>query len=72
MSSRDRYQCERSPDHSVLAHLRGERTLDRVRRLAAQVGGRFTGRTELAPLRHRRAGDLRGLSAWGPGAPYLI
>jgi hypothetical protein len=26
----------------------------------------------LAPLRHRRAGDLRGLSAWEPVAPYLI
>lgn len=48
--SRDLYQCERAPDHTVHVHVRGEYDADRVHWLAAQAGGRFDGRTELAPL----------------------
>ncbi|MFF4401290.1 hypothetical protein [Streptomyces sp. NPDC001480] len=50
VNSRDLYQCELAPDHTVYVHVRGEHDLDRVHWLAAQVGGRFEGRTELAPL----------------------
>ncbi|MGW7382075.1 hypothetical protein [Streptomyces sp. NPDC054794] len=50
VNSRDLYQYECSPDHTVHVHVRSGRDLDRVRWLAAQVGGHFTGRTELAPL----------------------
>ncbi|MFI5683625.1 hypothetical protein [Streptomyces sp. NPDC051636] len=46
----DLCQKEPAPDHTVHVHVRGDRDLDRVRRLAVRVGGRFSGRTELAPL----------------------
>ncbi|MFF4017574.1 hypothetical protein [Streptomyces sp. NPDC001843] len=48
--SRDLYQYEPSADHTVHVHVRGEHDLDRVHWLAERVGGRFDGRTELAPL----------------------
>ncbi|MFI2125740.1 hypothetical protein ACH45E_31835 [Streptomyces sp. NPDC020299] len=50
VNSRDLYQYEHSADHTVHVHVRGEQDLDRVHWLAAQAGGRFEGRTELAPL----------------------
>ncbi|MFF4659057.1 hypothetical protein [Streptomyces sp. NPDC001381] len=52
MNSRDLYQDERSQDHTVHVHVRdrdGDQSA-RVHRLADQVGGRFTGRVEPAPL----------------------
>ncbi|MET8244853.1 hypothetical protein ABZV31_10800 [Streptomyces sp. NPDC005202] len=48
--SRDIYQDEPSADHTVHVHVRGEQDLARIHWLAAQAGGRFTGRTESAPL----------------------
>ncbi|MEW2316600.1 hypothetical protein [Streptomyces bauhiniae] len=50
--SRDLYQEEPSGDHTVHVHVRdrdGDQT-DRVHWLAGQVGGRFTGRVQVAPL----------------------
>ncbi|MFB7776116.1 hypothetical protein [Streptomyces bauhiniae] len=50
--SRDLYQEEPSGDHTVHVHVRdrdGDHT-DRVHWLAGQVGGRFTGRVQGAPL----------------------
>lgn len=50
--SRDLYQEEPAPDHTVHVHVRdrdGDHT-DRVHWLAGQVGGRFTGRVQGAPL----------------------
>lgn len=50
VNSRDLYQDEPSQDHTVHVHVRyGDQTA-RVHWLANQVGGRFTGRVELAPL----------------------
>ncbi|WP_392962913.1 hypothetical protein [Streptomyces sp. LN245] len=52
VNSRDLYQDEPSQDHTVHLHVRnrnGDQTA-RVHWLADQVGGRFTGRVELAPL----------------------
>ncbi|MFE2984366.1 hypothetical protein [Streptomyces sp. NPDC059262] len=52
VNSRDLYQEEPSQDHTIHVHVRdrnGEQTA-RVHWLADQVGGRFTGRVELAPL----------------------
>ncbi|MET9904491.1 hypothetical protein [Streptomyces sp. NPDC006446] len=52
VNSRDLYQDEPSQDHTVHVHARnrnGDQTA-RVHWLADQVGGRFTGRVELAPL----------------------
>jgi len=52
VNSRDLYQDEPSQDHTVHVHVRnrnGDQTA-RVHWLAGQVGGRFTGRVELAPL----------------------
>ncbi|MFC9621729.1 hypothetical protein ACFTXM_17615 [Streptomyces sp. NPDC056930] len=52
MNSRDLYQEEPSQDHTVHVHVRdrnGEQTA-RVHWLADQVGGRFTGRVQLAHL----------------------
>jgi hypothetical protein len=52
VNSRDLYQDEVSQDHTVHVHVRdrdGDQTA-RVHWLAGQVGGRFTGRVELAPL----------------------
>ncbi|WP_328582312.1 hypothetical protein [Streptomyces sp. NBC_00370] len=50
--SRDLYQHELSQDHTVHVHVpRGDGDrISRVRWLAGQVGGRFTGRVESAPL----------------------
>ncbi|MFG3427790.1 hypothetical protein [Streptomyces californicus] len=52
VNSRDLYQEELSRDHTVYVHTRGgdDEQLDRVHWLAAQVGGRFTGRVESARL----------------------
>lgn len=52
VNSRDLYQDEPSQDHTVHVHVRdrsGDRTAH-VHWLADQVGGRFTGRVEVAPL----------------------
>ncbi|MFG2465712.1 hypothetical protein ACGFXB_09670 [Streptomyces canus] len=52
VNSRDLYQDEPSQDHTVHVHARdrnGDQTA-RVHWLADQVGGRFTGRVQLAPL----------------------
>jgi hypothetical protein len=52
VNSRDLYQDEPSKDHTVHVHVRnrdGDQTA-RVHWLAGQVGGRFTGRVESAPL----------------------
>ncbi|MFG2615857.1 hypothetical protein [Streptomyces anulatus] len=52
VNSRDLYQDESSQDHTVHVHVR-DRNGDQIARvhwLADQVGGRFTGRVELAPL----------------------
>ncbi|APS22261.1 hypothetical protein TK78_27505 [Streptomyces sp. Tue 6075] len=52
VNSRDLYQDEPSRDHTVHVHARdrnGDQTA-RVHWLAGHVGGRFTGRVELAPL----------------------
>ncbi|MEV8452607.1 hypothetical protein AB0467_09535 [Streptomyces sp. NPDC052095] len=52
VNSRDLYQDEPSPDHTVHVHVRdrnGDQTA-RVHWLADRVGGRFTGRVETAPL----------------------
>lgn len=52
VNSRDLYQVEPSQDHTVHVHDRdrnGDQTA-RVHWLADQVGGRFSGRVELAPL----------------------
>lgn len=52
VNSRDLYQDEPSQDHTVHVHAR-DRSGDQIARvhwLADQVGGRFTGRVELAPL----------------------
>ncbi|MFJ9118855.1 hypothetical protein ACIRJO_25250 [Streptomyces sp. NPDC102394] len=52
VNSRDLYQDEPSQDHTVHVHVRdgdGDQ-IARVHWLAARVGGRFTGRVELAPL----------------------
>ncbi|MFD8717764.1 hypothetical protein ACFV2H_07015 [Streptomyces sp. NPDC059629] len=52
VNSRDLYQDEPSQDHTIHVHAR-DRTSDQIARvhwLADQVGGRFSGRVELAPL----------------------
>jgi hypothetical protein len=52
VNSRDLYQGEPSQDHTVHVHVR-DRNGDQIARahwLADQVGGRFAGRVELAPL----------------------
>ncbi|MGW7056354.1 hypothetical protein [Streptomyces sp. NPDC054888] len=52
VNSRDLYQGEPSQDHTVHVHVRdrnGDQTA-RVHWLAHQVGGRFTGSVELAPI----------------------
>ncbi|WP_316784843.1 hypothetical protein [Streptomyces sasae] len=52
VNSRDLYQDEPSQDHTIHVHAR-DRNSDQIARvhwLADQVGGRFTGRVELAPL----------------------
>ncbi|WP_069761817.1 hypothetical protein [Streptomyces sp. LUP47B] len=52
VNSRDLYQDGPSRDHTVHVQAR-DRTGEQIARvhwLAAQVGGRFTGRVELAPL----------------------
>ncbi|MGV9318485.1 hypothetical protein [Streptomyces sp. NPDC003660] len=50
--SLDLYQEEPSPDHTVHVHVqdRDGDHVDRVHWLAGQVGGRFTGRVQGAPL----------------------
>ncbi|WP_327724791.1 hypothetical protein OG920_28425 [Streptomyces europaeiscabiei] len=50
VNSRDLYQDEPSPDHTVHVHVRGDQDTARVEWLAAQVGGRFAGRVEISPL----------------------
>lgn len=50
VNSRDLYQDEPSHDHTVHVHVRGDQDTARVEWLAAQVGSRFTGRVEMAPL----------------------
>ncbi|MFF9777139.1 hypothetical protein ACF1HJ_26205 [Streptomyces sp. NPDC013978] len=50
VNSRDLYQDEPSPDHTVHVHVRGDQDTARVEWLAAQVGSRFSGRVEIAPL----------------------
>ncbi|MGW1268724.1 hypothetical protein [Streptomyces sp. NPDC002491] len=52
VNSRDLYQDEPSQDHTVHVHVRdgnGDQ-IARVHWLADQIGGRFSGRVELAPL----------------------
>ncbi|MCX5336333.1 hypothetical protein [Streptomyces sp. NBC_00140] len=52
VNSRDLYQDEPSQDHTVHVHVRNRNgdQIARVHWLADQVGGRFAGRVELAPL----------------------
>ncbi|WP_406006205.1 hypothetical protein OG440_08375 [Streptomyces sp. NBC_00637] len=52
VNSRDLYQNEPSQDHTVHVHARDRNgdQITRVHWLAEQVGGRFTGRVESAPL----------------------
>jgi hypothetical protein len=52
VNSRDLYQDEPSRDHTVHVHVRSRNgfQLARAHWLADQVGGRFTGRVEPAPL----------------------
>lgn len=52
VNSRDLFQDEPSRDHTVHVHVRNRNgdQIPRVHWLADQVGGRFTGRVELAPL----------------------
>ncbi|MEV6618472.1 hypothetical protein AB0N31_32360 [Streptomyces sp. NPDC051051] len=52
VNSRDLYQDEPSQDHTVHVHVRDRNgdQFPRVHWLAGQVGGRFTGRVEIAPL----------------------
>ncbi|MFJ6706718.1 MULTISPECIES: hypothetical protein [unclassified Streptomyces] len=52
VNSRDLYQDELSQDHTVHVHVRDRNgdQITRVHWLAGQVGGRFEGRVELAPL----------------------
>jgi hypothetical protein len=52
VNSRDLYQEEPSQDHTVHVHVRNRNgdQIARVHWLADQVGGRFTGRVQLAPL----------------------
>ncbi|MFJ9245671.1 hypothetical protein [Streptomyces sp. NPDC101776] len=52
VNSRDLYQDEPSQDHTVHVHVRNRNGLQTARAhwLADQVGGRFTGRVELAYL----------------------
>ncbi|MEU0955543.1 hypothetical protein ABZ353_24880 [Streptomyces niveus] len=52
VNSRDLYQDEPSLDHTVHVHARNRNgdQVARVHWLARQVGGRFTGRVETAPL----------------------
>ncbi|MFD6919564.1 hypothetical protein ACFV99_05000 [Streptomyces sp. NPDC059944] len=52
VNSRDLYQDERTQDHTVHVHVRNQSAdqIARVQRLADQVGGKFTGRVEWAPL----------------------
>ncbi|MFF7209282.1 hypothetical protein ACFZAU_01950 [Streptomyces sp. NPDC008238] len=50
VNSRDLYQNERSRDHTVHVHVRNADQTVRVQWPAEQVGGRFTGRTELSGL----------------------
>lgn len=52
VNSRDLYQDEPSQDHTVHVHVRNRNgdQFPRVHWLADQVGGRFTGRVEIAPL----------------------
>ncbi|WP_330306852.1 MULTISPECIES: hypothetical protein [unclassified Streptomyces] len=50
LNSRDIYQDEPSTDHTVYVHVPSDDDTARIEWLAAQVGGRFTGRIEIAPL----------------------
>lgn len=52
VNSRDLYQDEPSQDHTIHVHVRNRNgdQIARVHWLADQVGGRFTGRVESAPL----------------------
>ncbi|MDX3539322.1 hypothetical protein PV721_34360 [Streptomyces sp. MB09-01] len=51
VNSRDLYQDDLSPDHTVHVHVRNAvHDTARIRWLADRVGGRFTGRVESAPL----------------------
>ncbi|BBC36073.1 hypothetical protein SGFS_073670 [Streptomyces graminofaciens] len=51
VNSRDLYQDEPAPDHTVYVHVRDVGLdLDRVEWLAARAGGRFEGKVELSPL----------------------
>ncbi|MGW6978695.1 hypothetical protein ACWGE1_04425 [Streptomyces sp. NPDC054932] len=53
VNSRDLYQHEPSEDHTVHVHVRNAALAGdtaRIEWLAGQVGGRFTGRVESAPL----------------------
>ncbi|MEU8890426.1 hypothetical protein [Streptomyces sp. NPDC048442] len=50
VNSRDLYQTEPSQDHTVHVHVTNDSQTARVHWLAQQVGGRFTGRMELAYL----------------------
>lgn len=52
VNSRDLYQDERSQDHTIHVHVPGPHghQIDRIHWLADQIGGRFTGRVEVAPL----------------------
>ncbi|MEU9455878.1 hypothetical protein [Streptomyces sp. NPDC048277] len=52
VNCRDIYQEEPSQDHTVYVHVRNRNgdQVPRVHWLADQVGGRFTGRVEIAPL----------------------
>lgn len=50
VNSRDLYQDELSQDHTVHVHVRRDDQAARIQWLADQVGGRFTGRVEMAPL----------------------
>ncbi|MEU9207557.1 hypothetical protein AB0D27_06260 [Streptomyces sp. NPDC048415] len=50
LNSRDIYQDEPSPDHTVYVHVPSDDHIPRVEWLAAQVGGRYSGRVEISPL----------------------
>ncbi|WP_369261456.1 hypothetical protein [Streptomyces sp. R35] len=50
LNSRDIYQGEPSSDHTVYVHVPSEDHTARIEWLAAQVGGRFTGRIEISSL----------------------
>jgi len=50
LNSQDIYQDEPSNDHTVYVHVPSDHHTARIEWLAAQVGGRFAGRIEIAPL----------------------